>query len=272
MLLAPLVRDRKGEHQKLLAGAKQGGFVRVRVDGELRDLDEEIDARQEVQAHASRSWSTAWSCAGPMTTATARPDAHAGWPTRSRPRCASSDGNAPRPPARCAEEGAGPALQRAVRLPGARRLASRSWRRATSRFNSPHGACPDCTGLGTRLEIDPDLVIRRTESCRWPRARSLPWRADGGHRVAGSRRSWRRWRAATASGIDTPVRELTRGRAQDRAATATAASGSTVQVPARATAASHTFRTTFEGVVPNLRAALPGDRLRGDARPRSSAT
>ena len=42
MLLAPLVRDRKGEHEKLLAGAKQAGFVRVRVDGELRDLDEEI--------------------------------------------------------------------------------------------------------------------------------------------------------------------------------------------------------------------------------------
>ena len=42
LLLAPLVRDRKGEHEKLLAGAKQAGFVRVRVDGEVRDLDEEI--------------------------------------------------------------------------------------------------------------------------------------------------------------------------------------------------------------------------------------
>jgi excinuclease ABC subunit A len=42
MLMAPLVRDRKGEHEKLLAGAKQAGFVRVRVDGEIRDLDEEI--------------------------------------------------------------------------------------------------------------------------------------------------------------------------------------------------------------------------------------
>ena len=42
MLMAPLVHDRKGEHEKLLAGARQAGFVRVRVDGELRDLDEEI--------------------------------------------------------------------------------------------------------------------------------------------------------------------------------------------------------------------------------------
>ena len=42
MIMAPLVRDRKGEHEKVMAGAKQAGFVRVRVDGELRDLDEEI--------------------------------------------------------------------------------------------------------------------------------------------------------------------------------------------------------------------------------------
>src|ERR671919_524582 len=37
MLMAPLVRDRKGEHEKVLAGAKAAGFVRVRVDGQLRD-------------------------------------------------------------------------------------------------------------------------------------------------------------------------------------------------------------------------------------------
>src|SRR6185437_4130005 len=42
MIMAPLVRDRKGEHEKVLAAARQAGFVRVRVDGELRDLDEEI--------------------------------------------------------------------------------------------------------------------------------------------------------------------------------------------------------------------------------------
>src|SRR5215212_2570926 len=42
LLLAPLVRDRKGEHQKILDDARKSGFVRVRVDGEVRDLDEEI--------------------------------------------------------------------------------------------------------------------------------------------------------------------------------------------------------------------------------------
>src|SRR5262249_31326695 len=42
LLLAPLVRDRKGEHQKVLEDARKAGFVRVRIDGEVRELDEEI--------------------------------------------------------------------------------------------------------------------------------------------------------------------------------------------------------------------------------------
>ncbi|HEX9440002.1 MAG TPA: excinuclease ABC subunit UvrA, partial [Roseiflexaceae bacterium] len=42
LLLAPLVRDRKGEHQKVLDDARKNGFVRARIDGEVHDLDEEI--------------------------------------------------------------------------------------------------------------------------------------------------------------------------------------------------------------------------------------
>src|ERR687896_2235759 len=42
MVMAPLVQHRKGEHEKVLAGAKAAGFVRVRVDGQLRDFEEEI--------------------------------------------------------------------------------------------------------------------------------------------------------------------------------------------------------------------------------------
>ena len=50
MLMAPLVQDRKGEHEKLLAGAKQAGFVRVRVDGAASRPRRGDQARQEVQA------------------------------------------------------------------------------------------------------------------------------------------------------------------------------------------------------------------------------
>ncbi|MDO4581832.1 MAG: excinuclease ABC subunit UvrA [Bacillota bacterium] len=48
-LLAPLARGRKGEYQKILAEAKAGGFVRVRVDGELRELAEEIKLNKQVK-------------------------------------------------------------------------------------------------------------------------------------------------------------------------------------------------------------------------------
>src|SRR6187399_3221925 len=42
LLLAPVVREKKGEHQKVLEDARKGGFVRVRINGDVRELDEEI--------------------------------------------------------------------------------------------------------------------------------------------------------------------------------------------------------------------------------------
>ena len=42
-LLAPVVRGKKGEHQKILDELKKEGFVRVRIDGEVRDLYEDIE-------------------------------------------------------------------------------------------------------------------------------------------------------------------------------------------------------------------------------------
>ena len=60
MILAPVIRDRKGEHQGVLEEIRRQGFVRVRVDGNVLDIDEAIGLDQEQQAHASKSSSTAW--------------------------------------------------------------------------------------------------------------------------------------------------------------------------------------------------------------------
>ncbi len=46
-------------------------------------------------------------------------------------------------------------------------------------FNSPWGACPDCTGLGTRMEVDPELVVPDPSAERWPTGAIAPW--SGGH-------------------------------------------------------------------------------------------
>ena len=67
MVLAPLVRDRKGEYGKLLDGLRADGYARVKVDGELRTLDEEIEL--DI------------GCTGVVGSS---PGSASGWPTRSR--------------------------------------------------------------------------------------------------------------------------------------------------------------------------------------------
>jgi len=245
MLLAPLIRDRKGEHEKLLAGAKQAGFVRVRVDGELRDLDEEIDLDKKFK-HSIEVVVD-----------------------RLVVRRTDDDGS-PRPDASRMADSIETALRLSdgtllVHLPddgpkGSDRLFSEryscpehggSFEEPAPRnfsFNSPHGACPACTGLGNRLEIDPDLVLPNP-------ALSL---ADGA--VV----PWRRM-VATASWFstildavadkygfrtDTPIGELgdeareilLRGNHGERV---------TVRYKSRQ-GQEHSFSTTFEGVLPNL--------------------
>ena len=51
MILAPIVRGRKGEFKKELEKLHKDGFVRARIDGEMRQLDEEITARQAKESH-----------------------------------------------------------------------------------------------------------------------------------------------------------------------------------------------------------------------------
>ena len=43
MILAPIIKDRKGEHQKVMEDLRKAGYVRARIDGEVRDLDTPID-------------------------------------------------------------------------------------------------------------------------------------------------------------------------------------------------------------------------------------
>ena len=81
-VLAPVVRGKKGEHQKILEDAAKQGFVRARVDGEIRRSTRSLrsTSRRSIR---SRSWSTGSSC--PRT-------AGAAWPRPSRPPCRIADG------------------------------------------------------------------------------------------------------------------------------------------------------------------------------------
>jgi excinuclease ABC subunit A len=141
---APVVRDRKGEYRDLLEQLRGEGFTRVKVDGELRELDEEIELdkklkhtievvvdrlvmKDDLRHRLSDSVETALELADRLVTI----DVVDGEPQTFSERFA------------CPEHGVGlPELQPRV-----------------FSFNSPHGACPRCTGLGAQQEIDPDLLV-----------------------------------------------------------------------------------------------------------------
>ncbi len=141
---APVVRDRKGEFRDLLQGLRDEGFTRVRVDGKQRLLEEEIEldkkykhaidvvvdrlvAKPDLRHRLTDSIETALALADRLVTI----DVVDGEELTFSERFA------------CPEHGAGlPELEPRV-----------------FSFNSPHGACPRCTGLGHQQEIDPDLLV-----------------------------------------------------------------------------------------------------------------
>ena len=144
MVLAPLVRGRKGEHQKMLENMRKAGYVRVRVDGEVRTLDEEIvldkkkkhdiavvidrlAVRKSITQRLADSIETALGLAEGLVEI----EIIGGSTFMFSEHFACSDCD--------------------INLPEIEpRLFS---------FNNPYGACPVCTGLGMKLEIDLRLVI-----------------------------------------------------------------------------------------------------------------
>ncbi|MGH2454757.1 MAG: excinuclease ABC subunit UvrA, partial [Candidatus Limnocylindria bacterium] len=245
LLLAPLVRDRKGEHEKLLAGAKQAGFVRVRVDGELRDLDEEISLDKKFK-HSIEVVVDRLVVRGTDEDGQPRPDASR-MADSIETALRLSDGtllvHLPDAPKRerdrlFSERYACPEHGGSFEEPAPRNFS----------FNSPHGACPACTGLGSRLEIDPEMVIP-DPSLPIGEGAVLPWRRmvvteSWGAKILDA--------VAEHHGFSTsvPFRDLPD---EARQVVLYGNRGERVEVRYRARNGNvHTFRTTFEGVVPNL--------------------
>jgi len=240
LILAPLVKDRKGEHRKVFEQVRKQGFVRVRVNGRVHDVDEEI-ALDRYKMHTIEAV---------VDRLIVRPD-------MDRTRLADSVETA-------LKLGEGVMLIADVTDPDHPRdhLFSEHFacvhcginlpeiEPRTFSFNSPHGACPACTGLGTELEIEPDLVIPdRNKSLKegaiepWSRNRS----GDGYY--------WQLLEAACKQKnipLDVPVRDLAPahlnyilygGSEEDR-----------VSIRYRtAQGRLHVYTTRFEGVIPNLK-------------------
>ena len=144
-ILAPVIRSKKGEHVKVLEDAKKSGYVRARVDGAVYDLAEEIKLEKnkkhnieiivdrlvikpDITRRLTDSAETALSLAGGLM--------YVDLPGGGEQLTFSQN---------YACDDCGISIEELTP-----RLFS---------FNSPHGACPKCTGLGVQMLIDPELIM-----------------------------------------------------------------------------------------------------------------
>ena len=144
-VMAPVIRGKKGEHAKIFEDAKRSGYVRARVDGNLYELDEEIKLeknkkhtieivvdrliiRPDIQQRLTDSVETASGLTGGLVVVNL---------LREERDLTFSQNYA------C--EDCGISIEE---------LTPRIFS-----FNNPFGACPTCTGLGSQLKVDPELIV-----------------------------------------------------------------------------------------------------------------
>ncbi|OGO51993.1 MAG: excinuclease ABC subunit A [Chloroflexi bacterium RBG_16_68_14] len=151
LILSPIIRDRKGEHAHVFEDARKAGFVRVRVDGRVRDLEEEFsldkNKRHTIEVVIDRLVTEEPGGEGAAASTTRLADSvEMGLKLGGGVVQVSVEGEEER---LYSEHFA--CVHCGVSLG---EIAPRNFS-----FNSPHGACPECTGLGVRMELDPELVI-----------------------------------------------------------------------------------------------------------------
>ena len=152
-LLAPKVRRKKGEHKDVFEAARRAGFVRIRVNGDILMLDETDNLNLNKQ-----KWHYVELVVDRLVI---RPDTeHSRVSESVETALREGDGvlqalRQPREERAKEEELVFSEQFACVRCgTGLSEIEPR-----TFSFNSPHGACPQCTGLGYKLEVDPNLVI-----------------------------------------------------------------------------------------------------------------
>ena len=170
-ILAPVIRGKKGEHVKVFEDARRQGYVRVRVDGEMRDLSEEIKLqktkkhnieivvdriaiRADIRSRLTDSVETAAALSGGLVIA----DVVGGEPITFSQNYACED--------------CGISIEE---------LTPRMFS-----FNNPYGACPVCTGLGMQMRVDPDRIIPNKKlSIRQGAIRASGWGSAEPGTIAG---------------------------------------------------------------------------------------
>ncbi len=240
LLLAPVTRAKKGEHVGILDEARRAGFVRVRIDGEVRDLDEPIkldkNKRHDIDIVVDRL-------------VVPEPGSDDGATSRiaDSVETALKVGSGVMQVALYDSDEPEHVFSEHFACPYDGTSIGEIEPRTFS-FNSPHGACTQCTGLGLEMQIDPVLVIPdRTKSI-----------ADGAIEPWARSAAVGTWYMRIIEGladhlgfdINTPVRDLT----DDQVSAVLHGTGDT-PISVRFTnqyGRTQVYETKYEGVVNNL--------------------
>lgn len=255
LVLAPMVTHMKGEHTAILEAARRDGFARVRVDGEVLDLSEHIKLSKnkwhDIQIVVDRLIIRPETETGRLTesvetalrlgsgtmlvtvlaSAGASSEAPSGAPSRAKKKPKDRD-------IVYSEKFACVHCDISIA-----ELEPRNFS-----FNTPYGACPTCTGLGFRLEVDPDLVIQ-DKSLSLNKGAIVPWASAGANSP---------WYASMLESVaehygfsmDTPINQME----ADHLKVILYGSGGKKIPVAHTTQKGRVYRwsTAFDGVIPSM--------------------
>lgn len=241
IILSPIIKDKKGEHKNSLTGIGKAGFNRVRFDKNICSLEEMADMNidkqkkhsleividrvnvskdKDEQARLAESIEKALDLGNGLVTIVLSDDKLADKKEVTYSKLFA-----------CPDCG--------ISLP---ELEPRNFS-----FNSPHGACPNCSGLGTKLEIDPDLIINYNLTIAQGAIR--PWSHS-----ASSNQTWMMRILGTVADkndfdLNTPIKKLTKKQLD---IVLYGSGDKNYHVEYESQRFSGELTTEFEGVIPNL--------------------
>ena len=234
LLLAPVIRERKGEHVKVFEDLRKQGFARVMVDGEVASLSEEfqleknkkhsiyavvdrIVVKEEARSRISDSLETAMDLSGGVVVIR---DADSGEEEMMSSNYACPD--------------CGINIEE---------LEPRMFS-----FNSPFGACPSCSGLGTLMKTDPDIILpNKNKTLREGAIAVSGWDSSKENSMAGM------YLEALSKhygfSLDVPVKDLPK-KAIDAILYGTGKEK--IRIEYERDYGSGSFMSAFEGIIPNI--------------------
>ena len=237
-ILAPVVRDRKGEHARLLEDAKRSGYVRARVDGIIYELTEAISldknkkhtveividrlaVKEGLQKRLAESIEAAVQLTSGILTVNV------------------SDGS---------EKSEDIPFSQNFSCPDCGISLDELEPRLFS-FNNPSGACPDCTGLGMKMIFDPELIVPNHSLSLSQGAVTVP-----GWNSIGTEKSWSNsifvgLSKAYGFSMDAPYRDLS-DAAKD--VLMNGAGSKKIEIEQASGSQTKTYHIPFEGIVTNL--------------------